>query len=222
MLLLPEMEEAKVKSASSALVSVRIWITAMIKYHNTLKEVNPLRAIAKSKGEELAAVMAVVAQKRAQVKAINDKLAALNADEQRLKDKKKELTDEMEDCAKKLIRADAMISGLQGEKIRWTDTVADLTFKQGMIVGDCLVAAGMVSYAGPFSAQYREALERLWRENLDKLSVRISTNVTMRSVIGNDLKIREWSVNGLPSDNLSVENGIIMFVSRRWPLMIDP
>lgn len=65
-------------------------------------------------------------------------------------------------------------------------------------------------------------MERLWRENLDKLSVRISPNVTMRSVIGNDLKIREWSVNGLPSDNLSVENGIIMFVSRRWPLMIDP
>jgi len=91
-----------------------------------------------------------------------------------------------------------------------------------MIVGDCLVAAGMVSYAGPFSAQYREALERLWRENLDKLSMRISPYVTMRSVIGNDLKIREWSVNGLPSDNLSVENGIIMFVSRRWPLMIDP
>ena len=65
MLNLPEMDEAKVKSASSALVSVRIWITAMIKYHNTLKEVTPLRAIAKSKGEELAAVMAVVAVKRA-------------------------------------------------------------------------------------------------------------------------------------------------------------
>ena len=44
----------------------------------------------------------------------------------------------------------------------------------------------------------------------------------MRSVIGNDLKIREWSLNGLPSDNLSVENGIIMFGTRRWPLMIDP
>lgn len=41
-------------------------------------------------------------------------------------------------------------------------------------------------------------------------------------MIGNDLKIRDWAVNGLPSDNLSVENGIIMFESRRWPLMIDP
>jgi len=52
--------------------------------------------------------------------------------------------------------------------------------------------------------------------------VKISHNVTMRSVIGYDLKIRSWAVNGLPSDNLSIENGIIMFESRRWPLMIDP
>lgn len=34
--------------------------------------------------------------------------------------------------------------------------------------------------------------------------------------------IRMWNVSGLPGDNLSVENGIIMFASRRWPLMIDP
>ena len=26
----------------------------------------------------------------------------------------------------------------------------------------------------------------------------------------------------MPSDNLSIENAIIMFKSRRWPLMIDP
>lgn len=44
----------------------------------------------------------------------------------------------------------------------------------------------------------------------------------MRQVIGNDVLIRQWSIAGLPSDNLSVENGIIMFESRRWPLMIDP
>lgn len=115
-----------------------------------------------------------------------------------------------------------MIIGLQDNKVRWTETVEELKFKQGMIVGDCLVASGMVSYAGPFSAAYREALEQLWRDNLTRLNVKISPNVTMRQVIGNDVQIKTWAVNGLPSDNLSVENGIIMFESRRWPLMIDP
>jgi hypothetical protein len=66
----PEMEEAKVKNASGALVGCRIWVAAMIKYHEVLKVVNPMREIARVKGEELAAVQAVLATKLAEVKAI--------------------------------------------------------------------------------------------------------------------------------------------------------
>ena len=115
-----------------------------------------------------------------------------------------------------------MISGLEGEKTRWTETVANLTNQQEMLIGDCMIAAGMVSYAGPFTADYREQLERLWRESVKKLGVKLTPNVTMKKVLGNDVTISQWAVAGLPSDNLSVENGIIMFGSRRWPLMIDP
>jgi dynein heavy chain len=44
----------------------------------------------------------------------------------------------------------------------------------------------------------------------------------MKQVLGDNVVIREWNINGLPNDDLSVENGIIIFKSRRWPLMIDP
>lgn len=44
----------------------------------------------------------------------------------------------------------------------------------------------------------------------------------MSKVLGEEVTIRMWGIAGLPSDKLSVENGIIMFKSRRWPLMIDP
>lgn len=36
------------------------------------------------------------------------------------------------------------------------------------------------------------------------------------------MEIRSWSLCGLPSDNFSVENGIIVTNARRYPLMIDP
>mmetsp|Transcript_4718 Transcript_4718/g.3255 ORF Transcript_4718/g.3255 Transcript_4718/m.3255 type:complete len:81 (+) Transcript_4718:4133-4375(+) len=80
----------------------------------------------------------------------------------------------------------------------------------------------MVSYAGPFTAIYREQMESSWRESLTKSGVKLTQNVTMKQTLGNDVTIRSWGVAGLPSDNLSIENGIIMFGSNRWPLMIDP
>jgi dynein heavy chain len=97
-----------------------------------------------------------------------------------------------------------------------------LTNDKDYILGNCLVAAGMVSYAGPFISQYREGLEKRWREKMTELNIKYKTDVTMRQVLGHDVTIRQWGVAGLPSDNLSIENGIIMFGSRRWPLMIDP
>lgn len=66
--------------------------------------------------------------------------------------KEKELAADIEDCGKKLVRAEKMIGGLEGEKVRWIDTVKILGEKQALLVGDCLIAAGMVSYAGPFTS----------------------------------------------------------------------
>lgn len=115
-----------------------------------------------------------------------------------------------------------MISGLEGEKVRWTDTVKSLGERQDLLIGDCLVAAGMVSYSGPFTSHYRQELEEDWREQIKKLNIKHSHGITMRQVLGDDVTIRVWSIAGLPNDNLSIENGIVMFKSRRWPLMIDP
>lgn len=132
------------------------------------------------------------------------------------------MTEDIEDCKKRQYRAEKMIGGLEGERTRWTETVANLTMQKTMLTGDCLVAAGMVSYAGPFTADFREQLESHWRDQIKEKGIKLTTGVTMKKVLGNDVTIRQWAVAGLPSDNLSIENGIIMFGSRRWPLMIDP
>lgn len=51
-----EMSEKRVQNASGALVAVRVWVEAMIKYHEVLKIVNPKRAIVKEMGDKLAIV----------------------------------------------------------------------------------------------------------------------------------------------------------------------
>lgn len=44
----------------------------------------------------------------------------------------------------------------------------------------------------------------------------------MKTILEDPIKIKMWTAASLPNDQLSIENGIIMFGSRRWPLMIDP
>lgn len=40
--------------------------------------------------------------------------------------------------------------------------------------------------------------------------------------LSDPVKVRSWQICGLPKDNLSVENGVIVQYSRRWPLFVDP
>lgn len=79
-----EMAVEKIYAVSQALAPVRIWIVAMLKYHETLKIVNPLREQARVMGEKLAVVQANLAEKRAKVKAIMDALQALTDEQTRL------------------------------------------------------------------------------------------------------------------------------------------
>jgi dynein heavy chain len=36
------------------------------------------------------------------------------------------------------------------------------------------------------------------------------------------VQTRAWTIAGLPTDQVSIENGIIISKSRRWPLLVDP
>lgn len=44
----------------------------------------------------------------------------------------------------------------------------------------------------------------------------------MKAILEDPVTSQLWNAASLPNDNLSIENGIVMFESRRWPLMIDP
>ena len=45
---------------------------------------------------------------------------------------------------------------------------------------------------------------------------------SLSNSLGDPIKIRSWTMTGLPNDSFSIENGIIISKARRWPLMIDP
>lgn len=136
---LMEKEEVKVENvrkASKALVAVHVWCNAMITYHEVLKIVNPKRELANEMGAKLSKVRQNLAEKRAVLKEVNDKIAYLEEEFRRMIQKEKDLNQEISDCKKKLERAQKLISGLESEKLRWVETVKHLGERKDLLVGD--------------------------------------------------------------------------------------
>jgi dynein heavy chain len=90
------------------------------------------------------------------------------------------------------------------------------------LTGDILLSSGIIAYLGIFPANYREDAISHWVELLEKDQISYSMPFEFSQVLGNDVDIQDWLMNGLPNDGFSVDNAIILQKSKRWPLMIDP
>ncbi|XP_056307219.1 dynein axonemal heavy chain 8-like [Danio aesculapii] len=80
---------------------------------------------------------------------------------------KQDLLDDAESCKKKMSNAVALIDGLGGEKIRWTESSAQFERQIKDMVGDVLLATGFLSYSGPFNQEYRTLLMQQWKKEMD-------------------------------------------------------
>jgi len=84
-----------------------------------------------------------------------DKLAAMESDLQTNTEKKVKLEGEVQLCSIKLERAEKLIGGLGGEKVRWTETAQRLKDAYTHLVGDMIISAAIIAYLGPFTSAYR-------------------------------------------------------------------
>ena len=129
----------------------------MIKYDKVAKNVAPKRAALKEAQATLKEATAALNEKQAALKIVLDKVAALEAQLKEAEEKKQALKDQVEDCEAKLKRAASLITGLGGEKTRWTAASERLTELFKNVTGDVVLSSGVIAYMGAFLSNYREA-----------------------------------------------------------------
>lgn len=212
----PDFDPAKVSKASQAAEGLCKWIKAMEIYDRTIKVVKPKQEKLAEAEACLAANNKILEEKRADLKAVQDRLQDLNDNFQAAIDKKAQLEFQVDLCAKKLERAEKLIGGLGGEKTRWTEAAASLQLQYDNLIGDVLIASGVIAYLGAFTSGFRAECTQGWTAECKSFDITCSDRFSLSASLGDPIKIRAWTINGLPTDDFSVDNGVIVDNSRRW------
>ena len=166
--------------------------------------------------------MSALRIKQAELQKVVDKLTALDNDLNSKKARKAKLEADVELCTLKLDRAQKLMAGLGGEKTRWSAVAVTLGEDFVLLTGDVLLASAVIAYLGPFTAKYRSETIKAWVAKCKEDGIPLSDKFSMIRVLGEPVKIRAWNIQGLPKDDFSSENAIIVDKGRRWPLCIDP
>ena len=125
-----------------------------------------------------------------EVQAIEQELESLG---KRYEDAKKEqqaLQNEAEIMERRLIAADKLISGLGSEKTRWSEELAELKQRRIRLLGDCLLAAGFLSYLGAFNWDFRYRLiHQQWEKDILARDIPLSQPFKLQFLLTNEVEV---------------------------------
>ncbi|CCW67051.1 unnamed protein product [Phytomonas sp. Hart1] len=212
----------KIAGASQACAAMCQWTHAMVRFYEVNSKVEPLRqrlAVAQEANRESQ-------EKLHHAEARLDEVSRSLSEMQKRKESAEKEMNQLEETVRntelRLQRAAMLIDGLKGEKKNWTKSLEELRQNSKFLMGDMLAAAGQIVYCGPFTAVYRKELLDSWSKLLRKHGIPHNSKLSVYHTLQDMVVTREWNMNGLPGDMLSIENSLFLTYARRWPLMVDP
>ncbi|KAL3274756.1 hypothetical protein HHI36_019542 [Cryptolaemus montrouzieri] len=122
----------------------------------------------------------------------------------------------------KMDAATALITGLSGERIRWTEQLNNFKAETERLIGDVVLLVGFLGYSGPFNQEFRSTMQSSWLEMLIERKIPVTSTLNIINSLSDNATVGAWNLEGLPNDELSVQNGIIVTRASRYPLLIDP
>lgn len=218
----PNLNEDKIGQVNSAMVSIYKWIKGLIEaqasdeiVRKTEEKVDELTRTYNQSLKELQ-------KKQDQFDLLVSKLTSLENDYKVSKAEQESLAAQLAGNKMKLENSGKLTQGLADEHVRWVESIKNLTFSKAYIIGDAFLSSACIAYHGPFTGIYRQNLLDKWCQAMQNLKIKFSPNFEFENTVGDISLIRKWNVFGLPSNKISVCNGILVTRSTSYPYLIDP
>jgi dynein heavy chain, axonemal len=171
-----------VRTKSFAAAGLCSWVINICKYSRIYAIVAPKRAALAEANSRLDDSNRRLAGARSYVAGLLSKVAALQDELDAATAAKNAAIAQAEKTASKAALAEKLVSGLAGEYVRWQASIEALAKQEETIVGDALLSAAFVAYAGTFNTPLRrELVNQHWLPQIQKKNIPIATATSCTS-----------------------------------------
>lgn len=211
-----------INRASKACGPLAKWVLAQVRFSEILDRVGPLR-------DEVDSLETQAEETKQQALHLTDMIQDLEADIERYKSEYAALISEtqaikteMERVQRRVDRSIQLLDSLGSEKERWEASSRSFDAQMSTIVGDALLSAAFLTYAGFFDQAYRELMWAGWKDHVARVGIKYKAEISPVDYLSTAEDRLTWQQMGLPNDSLAMENVIILKRCRRTALVIDP
>ena len=217
-----ELNAESVMRSSKACGPLYKWAESQIKYSTIFNNIQPLR-------EEVARLEEEAMVVREEKDAIEEEVASLEAsitqyktDYASLIRDVEALKSEMTAVTTKIERAESLLKSLGQESVRWSKSSETFETIMKSLVGDGLLMSAFLTYAGFFDFTTRRLMMLEWKNALENLGIDFREDLGLVENLSTAAQRLTWKSEGLPNDQLSTENAVVLDHAIRFPLVIDP
>ncbi|XP_051782842.1 cytoplasmic dynein 2 heavy chain 1 isoform X2 [Erpetoichthys calabaricus] len=204
------------KRASAAAAPLAAWVKANVQYSHVLERIQPLE-------KEQAGLVNNLKKTEDRRRVLEDQLNSLGQKVTELKEKFQlrtteaaKLEAEVSKAQETIETAEKLIHQLDGEHKRWNAQVKEMTEELDTLPMRAQLAAAFITYLSAAPEDQRKGSLDEWMKlsGLQKFDLRHFLCTESEQLI--------WKSEGLPSDDLSMENALVILQSSACPFLIDP
>jgi dynein heavy chain len=207
---------------SSAIETIFSWAQSTISLFDVFKEIKKLKENVSTLNKEQQELTRDLNQTKADIADLKQQEIQLTAIIDESQKKLKELNKKVAEMDMKLNNAKNLLKGLADEKIRWETDRANKQQLIEYLEGECLLCASFLGYFGPFDQEFRRAMSEQFKKDIVDKQIKMRDGFKVELLLTSDVQVTQWNYEGLPSDELSIQNGILTTQPTRYPLCIDP
>uniref|UniRef100_A0A8C2M1K4 Cytoplasmic dynein 2 heavy chain 1 n=1 Tax=Cricetulus griseus TaxID=10029 RepID=A0A8C2M1K4_CRIGR len=209
------------KRASTAAAPLAAWVKANVQYSHVLERIQPLETEQSGLESNLKKTEDRKRKLEDLLNSVGQKVSELKERFQSRTSEAAKLEAEVSKAQETIRAAEVLISQLDREHRRWNTQVAEISEELATLPKRAQLAAAFITYLSAAPEGLRKNCVEEWTKaaGLEKFDLRRFLCTESEQLI--------WKSEGLPSDDLSIENALVILqvtskISRVCPFLIDP